>query len=379
MGKPVGVLGNQGACVIARSYEMKASGVKVAMPIQMAKRLCPEGIYIKRDFEWYGIISHQIQEVLHHYSNDVEFYSVDESFLDVSHYKGAEEKLAREIQRVILKELRVPVSVGIGSSKTLAKLGSDKHKPYGITVIDEKTRTALLDQTEVQEVWGIGGQSAERLRRIGVRTAGEFIRRPREEIRALLNKPGETIWYELQGLPLSPLQTELPLRKTLSRGGQLWGVQNDPKIIYGFLARNMERFIESLWHGNLQARNFVIFMVTEKNEFLRWEERFDDYTDSFQDFQGALHTGFQKLYRKGQGYGAVHLASTQLRAPLPAQQNLFKTEDPKAIRLKALRQELTQRYGAFTVRSAATAFVPEVFADSASNYEICDIDGKICF
>lgn len=379
VGKPVGVLGNQGACVIARSYEMKAAGVTVAMPIGMAKRLCPEGIYIKRDFEWYGVISHQIQDVLHHYSNDVEFYSVDESFLDVSHARGNEEKFAKEIQSMILKELRVPVSVGIGPTKTLAKLGSDKHKPFGVTVINEKNREALLAQTAVKEVWGIGHRLTERLNREGVHTVLDFIRQPRERVHQWLQKPGETLWYELQGRPLIPLKTELPLRKSLSRGGQLWGIQKDPKVIYGFLMRNLERFVESLWHGSLETKHFLLYMVTEKNEFFRAEHFFDDYTDSYPELMRALRACFQKIYRLGTPYGAVHLATTQLRAPLPAQQNMFHRPDPRAAQLKAIKKELSERFGSFTLRSASTAFVPEIFADSASNYEICDIDGKICF
>jgi nucleotidyltransferase/DNA polymerase involved in DNA repair len=379
VGRSVGVLGNQGACVIARSYEMKAKGVTVGMPIQMAKRLCPEGIYIKRDFEWYGIISHQIQDILHHYSNAVEFYSVDESFLDVSHARGDEQRLALEMQRVILKELRVPVSVGIGATKTLAKLGSDKHKPFGTTIITEKNREALLAETEVREIWGIGHQLEEKLKHEGVFTALEFLHLPRERVSTLLHKPGETLWYELQGLSLNPLHTEPPLRKSLSRGGQLWGVQRDPKIIYGFLMRNLERFVESLWHSALESRHFLLYLVTEKNEFLRAEYTFEDYTDNYQELLRALHTCFKTLYRRGLGYGAVHLASTQLRTPLLAQRNLFTKEDPRAALLKAAKQEVSARFGAFTLRSAATAFVPEVFADSASNYEICDIDGKICF
>jgi nucleotidyltransferase/DNA polymerase involved in DNA repair len=377
--KPVGVLGNQGACVIARSYEMKAAGVKVAMPIGMAKHLCPEGIYIKRDFEWYGIISHQIQELLHHYSNAVEFYSVDESFIDLSYAHGNEESLAKEIQRVVLKQIGIPVSVGVGDTKTLAKLGSDKNKPFGITIINEANREELLANTAVEEVWGIGRRLAARLQKERIFTVLDFLHTPREKVHALLHKPGESLWYELQGLPLFPLHTEPPVRKSLSRGGQLWGVQRDPKVVYGFLMRNLERFLESLWAGQWKTKHFLLFLVTEKNEFLRAEYFFDDYTDNYQELLRALHETFKKLYRPGIGYGAVHLASTSLCAPLPAQQNLFKKDDPRAALLKSAKQEIAQRFGSFTLRSAATAFVPEIFADAASNYEICDIDGKICF
>ena len=78
LGKPVGVLGNQGACVIAKSYEMKAAGVKTGEPIWDARVKCPEGIYIKRDFRWYEVISRQMLEVARKHSSLVEYYSIDE-------------------------------------------------------------------------------------------------------------------------------------------------------------------------------------------------------------------------------------------------------------------------------------------------------------
>src|SRR5437016_9870300 len=79
-GKPVGVLGNQGACVIAKSYEMKALGVKTGMPIWESVKCCPEGIYVKRDFRWYEVISRQLLHLLQTVSPTVEYYSIDEMF-----------------------------------------------------------------------------------------------------------------------------------------------------------------------------------------------------------------------------------------------------------------------------------------------------------
>src|ERR1700738_2771149 len=78
LGKPVGVLGNQGACVIAKSYEMKAYGVKTGIPIWEALTLCPNGIYVKRDFRWYEVLSRMMIECLRDFSPKVEYYSIDE-------------------------------------------------------------------------------------------------------------------------------------------------------------------------------------------------------------------------------------------------------------------------------------------------------------
>ena len=83
IGEPVGVLGNQGACVIARSYELKKKGVTVGMPIWEAKKLCHDAIFIKRDFLWYEVLSLEMQKILKSYGEDLEFYSIDESFMNL--------------------------------------------------------------------------------------------------------------------------------------------------------------------------------------------------------------------------------------------------------------------------------------------------------
>src|SRR5882724_8390147 len=88
LNKPVGVLGNQGACVIAKSYEMKAAGVKTGVPIWDALKLCPDGLYVKRDFRWYEVLSRAILAVMRELSTAVEYYSIDEFFFDATPPRG---------------------------------------------------------------------------------------------------------------------------------------------------------------------------------------------------------------------------------------------------------------------------------------------------
>lgn len=379
LGKAVGVLGNQGSCVIARSYEMKARGVTVALPIHMAKKLCPEGIYLKRDFEWYGVVSHHIQDILKRFSPYVEFYSVDESFIEFKKPIENLEYLAHKIQNTILEEARIPVSIGFSETRTLAKLGSDKNKPFGITVITPENREQVLAETPIQDVFGIGRRLSERLKVEGVHTALEFIRSDRKEVLKWLHKPGECLWYELQGIPITPLKTERPIHKSLSRGGQLWGVQKDPKVIYGFVIRNLERFVEALWHNRLESLHLCLALIEENGRAHAGEEFFPDYGDDYAAFLKAVHRLFTRLYVKGKSYSAVHIYATDLRACARKQMPLFSDQNPREQQVQLLKQNLSERFGPFTLRSASTAFAPQVFADTASNYEICDIDGKLCF
>ena len=123
IGKPVGVLGNQGACVIAKSYEMKAAGVTTGMPIWDALKLCPDGIYLKRDFRWYEVLSRLMLDEMRQFSPAVEYYSIDECFFEVIPLRAASlQETAEAMRDRILQAVGVPVTVGVSKTKTLAKI-----------------------------------------------------------------------------------------------------------------------------------------------------------------------------------------------------------------------------------------------------------------
>src|SRR5215472_17292914 len=107
--KPVGVLGNQGACVIAKSYEMKAAGVATGMPIWDAIVKCPGGVYVKRDFRWYEVLSRRMLDVVREFSPEVEYYSIDEFFFRaLPPASGSFQALAEQMRARILEEVGVP-------------------------------------------------------------------------------------------------------------------------------------------------------------------------------------------------------------------------------------------------------------------------------
>ena len=141
VGKAVGVLGNQGACVIAKSYEMRAAGVKTGEPIWEALERCPQGIYVKRDFRWYEVLSRKMLALVGEMSHLVEFYSIDEFFFAATPLRGRTfQETAEVIRDRIWNAFRVPVTVGIARTRTLAKLISDAAKPFGaLAVLDKAT------------------------------------------------------------------------------------------------------------------------------------------------------------------------------------------------------------------------------------------------
>src|SRR5262249_281867 len=161
LNKPVGVLGNQGACVIAKSYEMKAAGVQTGEPIWDAVKKCPRGIYLKRDFRWYEVLSRKMLAALREFSPQVEYYSIDEFFFLALPVRGSYQAGAEVIRDRMLEEVGVPVTVGIARSKTLAKLISDTAKPLGaLAVMGRDAEAALLAQMPVAKICGIADRRA---------------------------------------------------------------------------------------------------------------------------------------------------------------------------------------------------------------------------
>ena len=251
-GKPVGVLGNQGACVIAKSYEMKAAGVKTGEPIWDALVKCPDGVYVKRDFRWYEVLSRRMLDVVRACSPEVEYYSIDEFFFRATPEPGVSlQQYAEGMRDRVSREVGVPVTVGLARSKTLAKLVSDTGKPFGATALtDRDAEEELLGRLPVTEISGIAKRRAARLEPYGIRTCLDFARADRKLVRSLVTLDGEALWWELNGEPVRPIHTERPPHKMLSRGGSLGGATADPAKVHAWLVRNLERLIEELdFHG----------------------------------------------------------------------------------------------------------------------------------
>src|SRR5262245_59824186 len=206
--KPVGVLGNQGAFVIAKSYEMKAAGVKTGDPIWEAIVKCPEGVYLKRDFRWYEVLSRRMLDVVRRFSPEVEFYSIDEFFFRAAPGGGlSHQDYAKALRDRVLREVGVPVTVGVGRTRTVAKLISDTAKPFGaLALLDPEAERSLLERTPVTEVTGIAARRAAMLEPHGIHTCLDLVRADRRLVRKLITKAGEAIWWELNGEPVVPLR-----------------------------------------------------------------------------------------------------------------------------------------------------------------------------
>ena len=223
IGKPVVVLSNNDGCVIARSEESKALGIKMGdVFYQVKDKLEQNDVAVfSSNYNLYGDMSRRVMSLLSRYSPKIDVYSIDEAFLDFSGM-GTSEQLTdycKEMVRYISKGTGIPISLGVAPTKTLAKIASKyakKHKGYeGVCLIDtDEKREKALKLFPIEDVWGIGYRSVDKLVYHGVKTAWDLTQKSESWIRKELTVTGVRTWKELRGVSCISIE-ELPHKKSI--------------------------------------------------------------------------------------------------------------------------------------------------------------------
>src|SRR5690606_33609023 len=172
-GKPLAVAGNpeeRKGIIVTSSYEARAKGVKTAMPLWEAKKLCPELIVVRPNFERYRETSRKIFQLLAEITPIIEPVSIDEGYMDVTNHPTHPLQLAKQVQQALLKELDIPCSIGIGPNKFLAKTASDMKKPLGITILRIRDLPQKLWPLPIDKMYGVGKKTAEKMRKLNIQT-----------------------------------------------------------------------------------------------------------------------------------------------------------------------------------------------------------------
>ena len=223
MGKPVVVLSNNDGCVIARSEESKALGIRMGdVFYQVKDKLEQHDVAVfSSNYNLYGDMSRRVMSLLSRYSPKVDVYSIDEAFLDFSGMGTSEQlvQYGKQMVRFIGKGTGIPVSLGIAPTKTLAKMASKfakKYKGYeGVCLMDtDEKREKALKLFPVEDVWGIGHRSAEKLHYHGIRTAWDLTQKSESWVRRELTVTGVRTWKELRGESCISIE-ELPHKKSI--------------------------------------------------------------------------------------------------------------------------------------------------------------------
>ncbi|WP_342043127.1 DNA polymerase IV [Bacillus sp. OTU2372] len=204
-GKPLAIAGNveeRRGIIVTCSYEARKFGVKTTMPLWEAKKLCPQLVVMKPNFERYRAASTAMFEILRQYTELVEPVSIDEGYMDIteSFSLGSPIEIAESIQKRILKQLDLPCSIGIAPNKFLAKTASDMKKPLGITIMRKRDIPTVLWPLNTNEMHGVGKKTAEKLQTIGIHTIGDLAKGNEIQLKSLLGINGLRIKERANGI-----------------------------------------------------------------------------------------------------------------------------------------------------------------------------------
>jgi len=299
-GKPVivGAPPNRRGVVSTASYEARRFGVKSAMPSVTAGRLCPQGIFIQPRMGVYGAESRRIMAILADYTPLVEQVSVDEAYLDVSACVRepdpliaipASRRLALEIKKRIARERGLTASIGVGSNKFLAKVGSDFQKPNGLTLIPEQEKWAFLRPLPVRAIPGIGPVSAARLLEHSLQTIGDIQDSSPERLRAAVGSFAE----RLHALACGEDDRELCFdteRKSVSSEHTFEVDTSDPRALKATLLSLAADVAETLQRKNLMASTLQVKVrYADFTTLTRQTTLPDPVSDSAEIYRAARH------------------------------------------------------------------------------------------
>ena len=205
-GKPVVVGGggpNQRGVVSAASYEARRFGIHSAMPLREAGRRCPDAIFLPVDGRKYLHVSRDVMAILRRFTPLVEPISIDEAFLDVTGSRelfGDGPTIARAIKDAVREEVQLTISVGVATTKLVAKIASDLEKPDGLVVVAPGEEAAFMAPLDIGRLWGVGEKTATALREYGVRTMGDLAGLPVDLLERRFGKHGSTLADRARGL-----------------------------------------------------------------------------------------------------------------------------------------------------------------------------------
>lgn len=358
-GKAV-VVGADRGIATAFSYEAKKRGVRRGMTKSEILRVCPEAILLPGDYETYTLFSKRLFTIMRRFTNHVEEYSIDEGFMDITGLDKVEkmsyEQISLLIKKTIQQELNLTVSVGLAPTKVLAKLASTTSKPNGFGVITQKDLPEYLRDFAVDTIWGVGRNTADYMRRLGIFTAYDFAIKPIGFIKDNFTKPHQDIWYELNGESVyAVISEEKQTYASISKTHTFKAKKGDWEMVYAELVNNIENACAKARQHDLVSNRVSIFLKSESFDIQALEVKIERATAYPMDILAAVKPLFETLYVAGTGYRATGVVLSDLHDACAIQSSLFEPVQT-AHTLKNIYQAidtLAVKFGKHTVHSAS--------------------------
>lgn len=353
-GQPLAVTnGEQGTCIITSSYEARAYGIKTGMRLKEGRERCPHLIQVPAHPERYAKVSQTIMAALEDITPDIEVFSVDEAFLDVTHCQslwGSPEKIGQLARQKVFEASGLLCSIGVSGDKTTAKYAAKMQKPNGFTMIPPWEAKERLRTVPVTELCGIAEGIGNFLAKYGVYTCGDMEKLPIGILAKRFGNIGRRIWYMCQGEDPEPLQTKISAPKSMGHGKVMPPNTRDKRVILTYLQHMCEKLAARLRCHQLQAQYF----------FIGWRHQ----------YIGWIGSNCKTIYPTNDGAALYKLGKTvlqnvwdggpvcqiQVTATDPMQEKLqydfFEQHNLKKEQVNTVMDSINQRFGEFCLAPA---------------------------
>lgn len=289
-GKPVIVGGvSQRGVVSTCSYEARKFGVHSAMPIFIAQKLCPHGVYLTTRYGRYKEISHKIFKILREVTPLVEQLSIDEAYLDItdSHFKDGIEA-ANYIKNRVYKEIGLTLSIGISYNKFLAKIASDWNKPSGIKIITKEMVPEIFFPLNISKIHGLGNKSVQKLNNMGIYTIKELYDMPKSFYMEYLGRNGLEIYDRIRGIDKREVQIERD-RKSYGKERTLKSDTDDKEELMLYLKEFSKSISNDLKKRDIEGKTITVKYKTADFESHTRSRTLNYYTNNYEDFEKVCY------------------------------------------------------------------------------------------
>lgn len=364
---PVSVASNNDGCLVARSAEVKAMGIKMGTPVFKLKHLIKSGqlIVLSSNYTLYGDLSGRFHSVLEQFSPRVAVYSIDEAFIDLSGMEEDIEHIGKKMKNRVAQWVGLPVCVGVSSTKTLAKLANYGAKKFPATggVVDLTNpvrQQKLMAITPVVEVWGVGRKIGQRLQTSGIHTALDLAKSNRNWIKRNFSITLEKTVCELQGELCIPFEENTGNKHQIVVSRSFGERVTDIDELHSALSRFATRACEKLREQNKFASTAIVFIRTDP-----FKQHFPQTCQSIQldvpaptndtsQFLQQLEPALRQIYRQGFEYKKAGFMLMDLCGLAGYQGDLISGSlPPDTSPLMSVMDSINQRFGTNTLHSAA--------------------------
>lgn len=371
-GIPVGILSNNDGCIVALSPELKDLGVRRGVPYFKIKHLQKKHniTIFSSNYALYGDMSFRVMSLLSRFSPEVEIYSIDEAFLSLSGLAISDlNAYGQRLRDTIRQCTGIPVSVGIAPTKTLTKVANkiakkDKIEEGVFILNDPQTLESILQQTPVDDIWGIGNRYASMLKKAGIENALQLAQQPNNWIRRNMTIVGLKTVEELRGNPCLDLELIDEPRKGIVSSRSFGKSVSEKDEIHEAAAAYCLKALDKLRQQNSLARRILVFLTTNpfKNEpqYANYREmKLTGYSAYPPDFIKIAGQVLDDIYREGYQYKKVGIMLTDIIPEDDAPRDLFETSYPEDRRAQIMHcmDRINHKWGSGAITFAGAGIM----------------------